>query len=196
METTRQIACEMARLAYPPITLSNDTIDKLASILVRIELKKGERYLRENDVCRYIGYVQRGMIRQFYYKNDKDLTEHFASENTIFFCIESFLRQQPTTLLAEAVQHSVVYGVPYDEIHELAKTNYEMELIYRGWIEDSLILSLHKIDSFRFETAHERYKRLLKERPEVIRHAPLSQIASYLLMTPETLSRVRATIQS
>ena len=98
--------------------------------------------------------------------------------------------------MAEAVQHSVVYGVPYDEIHELAKTNYEMELIYRGWIEDSLILSQHKIDSFRFETAHERYKRLLKERPEVIRHAPLSQIASYLLMTPETLSRVRATIQS
>ena len=99
----------MARLAYPPITLSNDTIDKLASILVRIELKKGERYLRENDVCRYIGYVQRGMIRQFYYKNDKDLTEHFASENTIFFCIESFLRQQPTTPIGQCVHSGILY---------------------------------------------------------------------------------------
>lgn len=195
METARLIARQMAKLAYPPVELSDETIDKLASILVRLELKKGERYVDDQEVCKYIGYVQKGMIRQFYYKNNKDLTEHFASENTIFLCIESFLRQQPSSLLAEAVENSVVYGAPYAELHAMAAQSYEMELIYRGWIEDSLILSQHKIDSLRFETANERYKRLLRERPEVIQRAPLSQIASYLLMTPETLSRVRANLQ-
>ena len=56
----------------------------------------------------------------------------------------------------------------------------------------SKIVSQVKADSWRFETARERYTRLLEQQPEVIKRAPLSHIASYLLMTPETLSRVRA----
>ena len=53
-------------------------------------------------------------------------------------------------------------------------------------------MSQKKADSIRFESARERYERLLKNNPEIIRRAPLSQIASLLEMTPETLSRVRA----
>ena len=194
METKKLIAQRIAELSYPPVSLHNETIEKLASILVRIELKKGERFLNEGEVCKYIGYVSKGMIRQFYFKNKKDLTEHFASEYSIFICIESFLRQHPASLLAEALENTVVYGVPHDEILALASKDYEVEIIYRGWLEDSLILSQRKMDSMRFETANERYNRLLKEHPEVVQRAPLSHIASYLLMTPETLSRVRASL--
>ena len=79
METTEQIARRIAELSCTPITPSKQTIAELASILVRIELKKGECFLGADEVCKYIGYVQKGMIRQFYFKNKKDLTEHFAS---------------------------------------------------------------------------------------------------------------------
>ena len=61
-------------------------------------------------------------------------------------------------------------------------------------MENSLILSQNKADSLRFESANERYMRLLKEHPEIVQRAPLSCIASYLQMTPETLSRVRASL--
>mgnify|MGYP001554203895 FL=1 len=64
---------------------------------------------------------------------------------------------------------------------------------YRKRLESSLILSQKKADSWRFETARERYLRLMADQPEVVQRAPLAHIASYLLMTPETLSRVRAT---
>lgn len=194
METVKSIAKRIAELSHPIHPISREAIDKLASILVRIELKKGQRFLDKEEVCRYVGYVEKGIIRQFYYKHDKELTEHFATEDTIFICIESFLRQRPTGLLAEAMDPSVVYGIPHDEILALGKEDYEVETIYRGLLEDSLILSQHKMDSMRFETAVERYQRLLREQPEVIRRAPLSTIASYLLMTPETLSRVRASL--
>ena len=67
--------------------------------------------------------------------------------------------------------------------------------MYRRLLENSLILSQRKADFLHFETANERYARLLKEHPEIVQRAPLSHIASYLLMTPETLSRVRANMQ-
>lgn len=194
METTKLIAQRIAELSYPPIPLGDEAINKLASVLVRIELKKGGRFLDKDEICKYMGYVYKGMIRQFYFKNKKDLTEHFASEDSIFICLESFLRQRPASLLAEALENTVIYGIPHDEILALASEDYQVELIYRGLLEDSLILSQRKMDSMRFETANERYVRLLREHPEVIQRAPLSHIASYLLMTPETLSRVRANI--
>ena len=74
----------------------------------------------------------------------------------------------------------------------LFRSYYEIGLLYRKMLEASLILSQRKADSIRFESARERYERLLKNNPEIIRRAPLNQIASLLEMTPETLSRVRA----
>ena len=70
----------------------------------------------------------------------------------------------------------------------------EINMFYRKILEFSLIVSQIKADSWRFEKARERYNLLLKNHPEVIKRAPLSHIASYLLMTPETLSRVRSGI--
>lgn len=194
MDTLKAVAQRIVELAYPSAPVSDAAIEKLASILIRTELKKNEFFLKEREVCKQIGYVYRGMIRQFYYKNKKDLTEHFACEDSIFICIESFLRQRPTRLMVEALENTVLYGIPHDPLLALAAEDYEIEVVYRGLLEDSLILSQRKTDSMRFETANERYNRLLREHPEVIQRAPLSHIASYLLMTPETLSRVRASL--
>lgn len=191
MDTARFIAQKIAEQSTP---LSEEALDRFASILVRIELKKNAFFLAEGEVCKYIGYIYKGMIRQFYYKNNKDLTEHFAYEDDVFICIESFLRQRPARLMAEALEHTIVYGLPYEPLLKLAAEDYEIEVMYRCLLENSLILSQRKTDSLRFETANERYSRLLKEQPEIIQRAPLSHIASYLLMTPETLSRVRASL--
>lgn len=191
MDLSRHIAQKFSELSSP---LSDAALDKIASILVRTEVKKNTLYLKEGEVSKYIGYVYKGMLRLFYYKNKKDLTEHFACEGTNFFSIESFFRQQPTHLMIEALENSIVYGLPHDELLELAAEHYEIEVMYRTLIENSLILSQQKADTLRFESANERYHRLLREHPEIIQRAPLSHIASYLLMTPETLSRVRASL--
>ena len=100
----------------------------IEEILIRKEVEKGALLLNEGQISHNIVFVGKGMLRQFYYKNGKDVTEHFS---------------------------------------------------YEGW---------------RFETARERYNQLMEHQPEVIKRAPLSHIASYLLMTPETLSRVRSGI--
>lgn len=189
MEEHIRVAKQIASIIMP---LSQSTTEQLAGILVRKGLGKGDLYLRKGQVSEYIGYVDKGMIRQFYYKNHKDITEHFAPNGNLFVCIESFLQQEPTSLMVEAVEPSVIYGIPYDGLEKLVAQNREINSFYRKLLEFSLILSQQKADSWKFETAHERYNRLQREQPEVIKRAPLSLIASYLLMTPESLSRIRA----
>ena len=100
------------RIAAQSILLSEEAAQKLASILIRTELKKGALFLSEGEVCTQLGYVYKGMVRQFYFKNKKELTEHFASEDNIFICIESFLRQRPANLLVEALEPRCGYARP------------------------------------------------------------------------------------
>lgn len=164
----------------------------LESVLLRRELDKGEILFNEGQICRHIVFVGKGMMRQFYYKNGKDVTEHFSYEGCILMCIESMLKQEPTRLMAEALEPSVVYMLPFDALQKMLNQSKEINAFYRKVLEFSLIVSQVKADSWRFETARERYNLLLHHHPEIVKRAPLSHIASYLLMTPETLSRVRS----
>ena len=166
----------------------------IEEILERKDFKKGEILLNEGQISHNILIVGKGMIRQFYYKNGKDVTEHFSYEGCIAMCIESMLKQEPTRLLIEALEDGTTYLLNYNRLTALAEASWEVNMFYRKTLEYSLIQSQVKADSWRFETARERYIHLMQAQPEVIKRVPLSHIASYLLMTPETLSRVRSGI--
>lgn len=172
--------------------LSNQDLESFASILERKELSKGELFLNNGQVSKYIQYVDKGLVRQFYYKNGRDVTEHFTCENNVAVCIESFFRQEATHLLIEALEPTILYCIPYTEIEILSFHKPEIGILYRRFLEATLILSQQKADSWRFESVRERYERFIKEYPQAAKRAPIAHIASYLLMTPESLSRVRS----
>lgn len=177
---------------YPEMTPEGQLM--LEGILIRKDLAKGERLIDEGEISRHFVFVAKGMIRQFYFKNGKDITEHFSYEGCVMMCIESLFREVPSHLIAEALEPSVVYLLPMHKLQLLMDMSREVNIFYQRILEFSLINSQEKADSWRFETAKERYNRLFNTHPEVIKRAPLSHIASYLLMTPETLSRVRSGI--
>lgn len=174
--------------------MSTEGRRQLGNILIRKEIPKGVIALNEGDICHEIVFVGKGMLRQFYYKNGKDVTEHFSYEGCIVMCIESLLKQEPTRLMVETLEPAIIYKLPYDMLQILIQDNKEINTLYRKILEYSLIVSQIKADSWRFEAARERYNLLFERHPEIIKRAPLAHIASYLLMTPETLSRVRAGI--
>ena len=188
MDKRHDIAREISRIYCP---LTPPAVEVLASILVPLKFQKGETILEEGKVCRALYFVDKGMVRQYYYKNKKDVTEHFSFEGRIVFCIESFLKQEPSRLIVEALENTLLYAIPYDELHNQMVRNQEMEMLYRKILEHVAISSQEHADSQRFENAAERYDRLLREKPEIILRAPMVHIASFLQMTPETLSRVR-----
>lgn len=172
--------------------LSREQIHELADILVCRKFKKGERILDEGEVCRSMLYLEKGLTRQFYFKYDKDLTEHIAYEGGVVICLESYLKEEPTRLMIEALEPTIAWGIPKDKIEQLALKDAEIGVWYRKLFEASLIESQVKADTLRFEPAHERYNKLLQLHPEILKRAPLVYIASLLQMTPETLSRVRS----
>ena len=189
MDKRRDVAREIARIYC---RLSPAGIEALSEILVPYKYAKGEIILPEGEVCRHMYFVDRGMVRQYYYKGGRDVTEHFSYEGRIVICIESFLKQEPSRLIVEALENSRLYGIPYDALHELADENKEISLLFREILAHALISSQEHADSQRFENATERYLRLLDTKPEILLRAPMLHIASFLQMTPETLSRVRA----
>ena len=186
---TRDIARELARKES---TMTHDELDTLESILVPMKFAKGQKILSEGEVCQSIYYIDRGLIRQFYYKHGKEVTEHIGDDHSIFMCIESLFKEEPTRLQVEAIEQSVIYALPKAELEKVALHNVNIQILYRKILEESLILSQIHADLVRFETAQDRYKKMCKLMPQVVLRAPLVFIASYLQMTPETLSRVRA----
>ena len=93
--TTRDIARELAR-KYS--TMTHEELDLLESILVPIKFNKNQPILKEGEICDSIYYVDKGLIRQFYFKNGKEVTEHLGENHTIFMCIESLFKEEPTKL--------------------------------------------------------------------------------------------------
>ena len=186
--TTRDIARELAR-KYS--TMTHDELDTLESILVPMKFTKGQTILAEGEVCRNIMYIAKGLVRQFYFKKEKEVTEHMSVEGGMIMCIESLFKEEPTKLQVEAIEPTIMYFLPKQRLEEVALHNVNIQILYRKILEESLIQSQIHADLVRFETAQDKYKSMCKLAPQVVLRAPLVYIASYLQMTPETLSRVR-----
>ena len=185
----RDIARELAR-KYS--TMTHDELDILEGILEPVKYGKGEMILAEGEVCRGISYIEKGLVRQFYNKNGKEVTEHLGVDHTIFMCIESLFKEEPSRLQVDALEATLVYILPKSKLEAAAIRNVNIQMLYRKILEESLIQSQVHADLMRFETAPNKYKRLCELSPQVVLRAPLTYIASYLQMTPETLSRIRS----
>jgi CRP-like cAMP-binding protein len=171
--------------------MTHEELDMLESILVAKRYAKNEKILSEGEVCENIYWIVKGLVRQFYYKNGKELTEYMATEYNICMCIESLFLEQPTNLQIMAIEPTILYCLPKAKLEAVAMKSVNIQILYRKILEESLILSQIHADMLRFESAIDRYQKLVKRSPQLVLRAPLVYIASYLQMTPETLSRVR-----
>ena len=176
VNTPRDIARELAR-KYS--TMTHEELDALEAVLIPLKFAKGEMILREGEICRNIYYIDRGLIRQFYFKNEKEVTEHLGEDHTIFMCIESLFKEEPTRLQVEALENSIIYALPKADLERVALHNVNIQMLYRKILEESLIISQIHADLIRFESAQSRYKRMCKLAPQVILRAPLTYCLLY-----------------
>ena len=186
--TKRDVARELAR-RYS--TMTHDELDILESVLVPMKYAKGAKILNEGETCEHIYWIVKGLVRQYYYKNNKEVTEYMAAENTIMMSIESLFMEIPSSQIIQAIEPTIVFAIPKAELEAVAMRSVNIQILYRKILEESLIISQKRADMLRFESAQDRYQRLVKSLPQLVLRAPLVHIASYLQMTPETLSRVR-----
>lgn len=163
----------------------------VASLMKRKVAAKGDIILKSGEVAQDILLIEKGIVRQFYYKNGIDITEHFSAEQQYVVCFESLLLKKPTNLMIEALEPTVYYTIKYSELEKLLDQSKDLLNIYRRFAEINIICTQYKADAMRFESSNTRYLKFLKQFPEAAKRAMVRHIASYLLMTPESLSRVR-----
>ena len=172
--------------------LSPESMDSFLGAWKHWSVPKDHILVREHTVSDYIYYIEKGVARIYYYKNEKEITEWIAMDQQFFLSITSFFERTSSHLIIQTLEPSEVYGIHYNDFMALADKYYDVEKLLRKMVTRSLILSQVRMDAIQFETAQQRYERLIKVSPNIIQRVPLSYIASFWGVTLETLSRIRS----
>ncbi len=173
-------------------TISAESQAAISSITSTQHVKKNTDLQSIGHTCKTIYFLKHGVARIYYFKNDLDITESFAFENSIVVRYESLFGGQPSKKGIQVLEDSEVLAINATALFKLYDAYSDIERLFRKIFETALVEQVNRIESIQFHTAEERYKALLKESPKVIKHVPLKYIASYLGITPVSLSRIRA----
>ena len=174
------------------VPMSEDSIRLFDSKTRVIQLNKGEYLQLEGDVSRFLGMVDVGLIRVFYRRAGEEMTEFLACENEIFYDCESFFRRTPSKRYIQMLEPSTLYLATKEDLDELCKENREIRIFFRCLTEQLLRKMKKKTLNCVFENAKARYDNLINENSEYVLRVPSIFVASYLGVTPETLSRIRS----
>jgi CRP-like cAMP-binding protein len=172
--------------------LSDESREALAAILISHQLPKGRTLIQPNTISDHMYFIEEGLTRTYYFKEGKDITDWLAAEGEFAGSVISFLTHQPDRRGVELLEPSTLVAIPYKALEELYDRHHEIERLGRLLVSFGLILVQQRFDDLHFASAKERYEKLLSRQPSFIQRVPLGIIASYLGITQETVSRIRA----
>jgi len=172
--------------------LSDRTLEKLKESIVTLELQKSQILLRQDQICKNLYFVDKGILKQYYFLDDKEIIDYFATENKIVSSISSLFGQKPSNKIIEALETSTLSAIPYEKLENLFLNNQDLERVGRLIATEAFILMEERIFSLQFHTAKKRYDDLVENNPDILQRVSLGDIASYLGITQVTLSRIRS----
>jgi CRP-like cAMP-binding protein len=174
------------------VKLSPDESALVKTFFISKKLRKRQYLLNEGDVSLYTAFVEKGLLRS--YTIDDKATEHviqFALEGWWITDMYSFLTSEPASYNIDAVEDSELLLLTQAAMDDMLLKVPKMERYFRILQQNSLIaLQRRLIGSLSF-TAEEKYLKLIASYPDIVQRVPQQYIASYLGITPETLSRIR-----
>lgn len=154
--------------------------------------KKKEIVERSGSTYRKLYYIAEGMAKLYYQRDGKDITGWFSKEGDFITANDSFFQKKPSLLNLEFLEDSLAYTITVQELEDLFMQYHQFERFGRKLTYELLVVLSEKMYSMLFQPAEKRYQLLTVHAPEVAARAPLGDIASYLGISQETLSRIRA----
>jgi CRP-like cAMP-binding protein len=175
--------------------LTDEEWELFASKLEHRLIKKGDMVLREGDVENYLSFLVKGSVRHYVYDEKCDeVSVAFCSENGFCSSYNSFIRQAPSLVSIQALEDIELWRMSYVNLQELYACSHTGERL--GRINAELYLAQKEEREIMLLTmsAQERYMHLLKNNPKLLDLVKLEHIATYLGITPQSLSRIRRAV--
>ncbi|MEI7828237.1 MAG: Crp/Fnr family transcriptional regulator [Prolixibacteraceae bacterium] len=176
----------------PIVSLTNEELLAFSHAFVPKKLSKNDFFLKEGQVCDFIGLVSYGVV--IYFKtleNGDEVTIHFAFEGDWVNNNMSRLSNSPSTINIKAIEDSEMLVIKQKDISDLYLQIPKIERLGRILTERAFVKFVEQTIDFQTLTAKERYENLLKNYPEIFQKVQLYHIANYLGIAPKSLSRIR-----
>jgi CRP-like cAMP-binding protein len=179
------------------IQLTAEEQEQIKSYLTFKKLRKKQYLLQEGDVCKVIAFVEKGALRSYSIDdNSNERIIQFGLEGWLISDLYSFLTGEPATYNIDAIEDSELVLISKSAHEELLQTMPKYETFTRLNMTGAYLAMQRRLTSIISASVEERYQDFIALYPHIAQRVPQHMIASYMGLTPETLSRIRKRISS
>lgn len=174
------------------VKMSDEEFNLGTTLFIPKKLRRRQYLLQAGDVCKWAAFITRGCLRQ--YTLDTEGREHilrFGIESWWMTDLESFQSHNSATSNIDALEDSELLLISDESLERLSSATSAWDHYYRKTLSKANVASFVRISGFVGSSAEERYTHFVTTYPDLFQRIPLHQIASYLGITPQTLSRIR-----
>jgi len=176
--------------------LTEEEVNIFLSEFTKKEIRKNEIFIAEGEVCNKVGLIESGLMMCIYNKNGNEVIEEFAFENSFITNYYSYLTCMPSEKEIRCIEDTTVYVITRESLDKLGN-DYEFIRDMARQMNEKLFLRNHdRVKSLLLDSPPERYLQLVSQRKDLAQRIPQYLIASYLGVTPETISRIRNKIST
>jgi CRP-like cAMP-binding protein len=175
-------------------SLPLEAVEHLNKLVTYINAAKGSFLIKQGQHTNHLYIIEKGFARIFSIIKGKEITSLFARENDVITSTYSLFTKNISNENVEVLEDSLLLKIDYLAFVDLCREHPHLFNLYRFLLEKYYLALEERTLSLQFDSALERYQKLLSRDPFILQRAPLAAIASYLGMSPVTLSRMRAQV--
>jgi CRP-like cAMP-binding protein len=177
---------------YKHPLLTEKDLQQICALHKQVLFHKGDFFLRKGETPHSYLILQKGLMRSYVYDYDgNEITTHFFTEHDVVIEVLSLFKHTTSEECIQALTDCKCWEIDFEAFQKLFHTIPGMSEWGRAWFSEELTVFKQRSVQMITQRASERYLKLIKEKPEIIRQAPLKQIATYLGITDTSLSRIR-----
>ena len=174
------------------VDLNTEDEVEFSAIVETTNIKRRQFIVQPGFVCRHQSYIEHGAFRSYFISNEGvEHTLQFAVEDWFISDFNSYINQVPASLYVEALEHSKVHQISYNDVESLCARNPKFERFFRLVAQKAFAFSQRRVLSNLGKSAEERYIEFEQMYPDIVKRVPQYALASYLGMSAEFLSKIR-----
>ena len=172
--------------------LDEDAATDLSDMLQTKVFRKGDFVLKQQEICKYLYFIDGGLLKLFFSSEDKTFIMRFFPEGSMFTLLDSYLTQSQAQYEIVALEPATLTFIRYDDLEVLCKRYHTVETFFRKLISMAALNMMSRVSEMLEEDATARYENFVQQNNTLMQRISLGDLAAYLGITQVSLSRIRA----